>query len=635
MALLPYLPVAVRLDVVREVLAIVQAIDDQYERREKLLAFAERLPDDLRPQIADAVLALARTLSPIDGALVLLAFAKGFQAGQAAALFAAAQEHAHDVLAGDDPSARLDLLLMLANALPAAERDPVYERALADLAALAKMYPDSIDPMGLRESLPNLSPALAAQMLAIVRTIPEWPSCGFYLARLAPMVSPQTVAEVAALLRTTAVHGAPNGIYLANLAAGLPSDDERIALLEEALAYGTPLDQAICLQTALQLFPEHQRPALAERALGTTRLIDDHEERGPRLVFLLPYLQAAQRPAVIQEAIASVVVISDARDRSQALIALASRIAEQQSDHVLDDILALVRTIREPDERAGLLSQIVPVIAAAKRPALCEQVLDRVWETMQENRTWWLANILPYLPEKQQSTTIKRLLEEVKDYDWLSCAYILKPLISEIPQRTRQQLLKRTLEDLSKPKLEREQMPEDLLAWMNTDQIDPVLDQIVELIVQRAASGEDWYDLLSAVAQHLEGARTDRMLALVAALDSPKQRAALLADLVPGVAEGQQAKVVADMLEAAVQSQDIVLLAQALIAASVVSSAPPGLAEARRQLIEALILLQREPRARLLNTLAEADLVAALGLPADVNLVLVRQILEAGDWRWL
>ncbi len=375
-ALVPHLPEPL----LRKALAVARAMADAGVRAAALSDLAPYLSESLRTTVLQEALAAARTIKSEDRRAAVL---RGLAPYLPEPLL---QEALAMTRAMADQDRRAAVLRGLASHLSEPLRTTVLQEALAAArtiksedrraAALSDLAPYLPEPL-LREALamvqamadqdrraealgalaPYLSEPLLRKALAAARTIVREDSRAEVLGALAPYLSEPLLQEALAL----PIRGGDTWAWvLTNLAPYL-SEPLRTTVLQEALAIARTIVREDRRAQALGALAPYLSEPLLREALAAARTIVKGDSRAETLRALVPHLSEPLRTTVLQEALAAartIVLMEDSR--AETLRALAPYLSEPLRTIVLRGALATVRTIKSEDRRALALGKLVP-----------------------------------------------------------------------------------------------------------------------------------------------------------------------------------------------------------------------------------------------------------------------------------
>lgn len=307
-----------------------------------------------------------------------------------------------------DPSFRALALMTIAGRMPEAEREILFEEALAaarPVLVFARQSPILVGPVA----------GLVGQIEALAPVLPQ---------ELLPRAVEIAVHVVAPSTRTT---------LLPALASGFPPPNRDILLeqafnvarvapawksnalvgiapylsesrLGEVLAAAEAMDEPWEKVPALAGLAQYLSPAQVQEALRHARAIQDPVWRAQALAGLAPHLPPAEQAATIEEALHDSLTVSDSQPLGEAL----QKVAPLLSGELLEAALRTVVGIPEEATRAEALSRLVPYLP----PRLLSDALQAARRLLEgERRARTLAELARRLPEAEWLPVLEEALQ--------------------------------------------------------------------------------------------------------------------------------------------------------------------------------------------------------------------------------
>jgi len=434
----PYLPEPL----LREALAIVQAIHGQDYRDDALVSLAPRLADLGRPEEA-------------------LVVARGIR----------------------NEKRQAKALASLASYLSKPEQGLVLQEALAAVGVIRDQDDCAETLAGLA---PYLSELLLREALAAAHSIRDNRARAMALASLVlylpePLVE-RTLQE--ALAATRMIHGLDDQVEVLTTLVTNPSEPDYTRLLDEisqkALNISkTYLSGLYALCKLIPCFPVDSQQKIAEMAWhnlhGLEITFADFVEAQTRLAIYLPLeilhklvndailtlpipgvvrycmipmimsaatrLPGAEQGLVLQRVLVAVRDTQNKDDRAVALARLVPYLPDPLHGEAVWEALMAVRTIEREENRAEALTRLAPYLPDSLRGEAMQEALAAAQEIeREENRAEALTRLAPYLPDPLLGEALQEALAAAREigYEWVQvdaltglAPHLPKPLLGE------------------------------------------------------------------------------------------------------------------------------------------------------------------------------------------------------------
>lgn len=331
-ALSPYLPEREYNTLLSQTLTAIEHIRDEDYRSEALAELASQVSSELLP----CAVAIARDMN-------------------------------------DEPS-RMDALSALAPHMPASERDPILQKAIA---VAGNLQDQRLTPHWLADMAPHLTTELLQQALATARRIDEPEHRVKALAALAPHLSADardTTAKEALDVVRDIESESDRASALAALAPILPTA-LRPNALEAARTLHEEDGRTKALTALARYMPEDERPAVLRQALKAARVMDDKYKARSEALAALVSLSPVKPP---QMALDMALEIGDPGIRSRSLVALAERAAPDERDSMLRLALAAAHEIAPGAKQSWTLLALQSHLSAPEQISAIQDILNRM-----------------------------------------------------------------------------------------------------------------------------------------------------------------------------------------------------------------------------------------------------------------
>jgi hypothetical protein len=477
--ILPSVPPALVLGLVREIQELSLEIADRRARLAAVLRLARQAPEIERRALLETALRATQTIADDED--------------RTAALVALAARAAHA-----DP-------LTMARALEGVWRILDCERRARLLSPLIPHLPEPAQPGALRDALAAtaIGAWLAqAEILGdLAARLPEacWPAMSEAL-RAVPYERDRAraVVAVAALLPA-------------------PARDDARALVRE-------MRSEIHRATALLALAPHLPPEVLHEEILAADQLGDPGARARLLVGLLPHVSAADRPQVADRAIAAMRRVDAYPGREHDLVTLAALV----STEALPALLEVVPPEGMPRDRAAVLTALADRPDAPDRGALLRDALEATRAiVMLDQRARAVAKLAPHLPDAVAREAVDAVFA-VARASWSSWTRVT--VVAALGQHLPREILR---EELQTARAIRDRGT----RLRALELLGPVLpEQLLRDLVRsiRATASEELQsDELLALAPSLPDALLAEVLAAARMLGDSRQQARLVSALAP------------------------------------------------------------------------------------------------------
>ncbi len=422
----------------RDALALAQALPDEEHRAKALAGLAPHLPIELLYE----ALATARDIGqPAWRTMALVGLAPSVPADKQNNLLVEALQTARSVW---QPSVRVEALGTLAPYLS--------EALLLDALEIARFIPNDD---WRAQAVVGLAPYLPKTLLREALTM--WESwSGYWRARvlvelanrLGELGDVYKALDIAQTIRNEHERAAA----MAGLAPYLP-DSMLLETFEMAQAIGHEKQRALALTGLVPYLPKRQRDMVHTIA---QKMRDDHS-RLDVLLALMPHVHEREHAALINEVSGLALNLKDRRERAKTLTKLALHLAElghvkialetvemmkhkedqtvamaslaaHLPDSLLHTVLDKVPTIEDAEQRYQVIAKLAPYLS---HPLLLRAL--KVTRAIGDNtyRIWTVVKMASYLSEQ----VLHMVLDEVKkmdhEQDRANALVALMPYLSE------------------------------------------------------------------------------------------------------------------------------------------------------------------------------------------------------------
>ena len=392
------LPAGEQSAVYQDSMEVVLTIDNHSERASTIVELLPLLPDELRPVMLEAALALPGLA---DVPPVLARVATFLPAEDRPAVFRKAVETARLVADADE---RAWTLYTIATYLPEEDQVAVFQAALETARAIESEWSRGRLLAALALKLPaDERPPIVQAALETTRAIRDELRQVTFLVQLAPHVpaddQPGLIQSALDIVHTLVSEGR-KAIILARLAPYMPPEDQisvARAALQVALDVQDELRRAGILAEIAQYLP----PVLLPTLLEVARTVRD----GYRRSALLSQVALRLSPELLYTAVEIALSIKEEWERDPLLCQLIPGLPEDAHPAALN----IVRHVLAEEYRAEVLAALVPHLRADLLP-----VVVQIAHSLQPGapRAEVLAALVPHLSAEEQVAACRVVLEE-------------------------------------------------------------------------------------------------------------------------------------------------------------------------------------------------------------------------------